>query len=165
MSTKRNRAFGYSALMGLASAATAGALILVAPVAPAAEHGGKGHKYDKYDKDHKKGPPAKMWEEGAHSGTALADNTSVASGSAKAFDHSVASGNAVAKHGSTASGCSVAIDKSTASGADCPPPKVKKPDVTVITKPPKKFVPEEEVEFVPRARAPRAQRVQARFTG
>ena len=159
--TKRNRAFGFSALMGLAGAATAGALILVAPVAPAADHGAKGKGHKDYKKE---APPAKMWEEGAHSGTALADRTSVASGSAKAFDGSVASGNAVAKGGSVASGCSVAIDKSTASGADCPPPKVKKPDVIIIHKPP--VVKEREVvEFVPEARAPRAQRVQARFTG
>ena len=55
------------------------------------------------------------------SGTALADETSVASGSGLALDNSVSSGDAVAIHGSVASGCSVAIDKSTSSGGTCHP--------------------------------------------
>ena len=59
------------------------------------------------------------------SGTALADETSVASGSGLALDNSVASGDAVALHGSVASGCSVAIDHSTASGGTCRPAAAK----------------------------------------
>ena len=55
------------------------------------------------------------------SGTAHADDTSVASGSGLALDNSVASGDAVALHGSVASGCSTAIDHSTASGGNCKP--------------------------------------------
>ena len=55
------------------------------------------------------------------SGTALADETSVASGSGLALDNSVSSGDAVALHGSVASGCSVAIDHSTSSGGTCHP--------------------------------------------
>jgi hypothetical protein len=75
------------------------------------------------------------------SGTAVSDNTSVASGSGRATNDSVASGrgiadrdsvasgDAVARNGSVASGCSTAIDDSTASGADCAPVRV----VTVAT--------------------------------
>jgi hypothetical protein len=50
------------------------------------------------------------------SGTAFADNTSVASGSGQATNNSVASGDAIADNGSVASGCSTALDHSTASG-------------------------------------------------
>ena len=56
------------------------------------------------------------------SGTAHADDNSVASGNAVAIDGSTASGDAVAVHGSTASGCSVATNHSTASGAQDPCP-------------------------------------------
>jgi hypothetical protein len=55
------------------------------------------------------------------SGTAHADQTSVASGSGLALDNSVSSGDAVALHGSVASGCSTAINLSTASGGNCAP--------------------------------------------
>lgn len=53
---------------------------------------------------------------GLTSGTAWADNGSVASGSAIAINNSTASGDAVAIDGSVASGCSTATWNSTASG-------------------------------------------------
>ncbi len=53
---------------------------------------------------------------GLTSGTAWADNGSVASGSAIAINDSTASGDAVAIDGSVASGCSTATWDSTASG-------------------------------------------------
>jgi LPXTG-motif cell wall-anchored protein len=53
---------------------------------------------------------------GLTSGTAWADNGSVASGSAIAINDSTASGDAVAIDGSVASGCSTATWESTASG-------------------------------------------------
>ncbi len=64
--------------------------------------------------------PASADESGAPpgltSGTAWADNGSVASGSAIAINDSTASGDAVAIDGSVASGCSTATWDSTASG-------------------------------------------------
>jgi phage-related tail fiber protein len=53
---------------------------------------------------------------GLTSGTAFAENGSVASGSAVAINDSTASGDAVATDGSVASGCSTATWNSTASG-------------------------------------------------
>lgn len=53
------------------------------------------------------------------SGTAVADDSSVASGNATAVDESTASGDSVAVGGSVASGCSFAEDHSTASGDSC----------------------------------------------
>ncbi len=53
---------------------------------------------------------------GLTSGTAWADNGSVASGSAIAINDSTASGDAIAIDGSVASGCSTATWDSTASG-------------------------------------------------
>jgi hypothetical protein len=92
MTTTKIRAAGVACLAALTGFLTAGTLILVAPSSPAEQ-----------------------------SGTATADQSSVASGNATAINGSVASGNSFAQNGSVASGCSTAIDNSTASGGPpCP---------------------------------------------
>lgn len=91
MTIDKIRVASVSGLTALAGVVAAGSLLL-APAAPAEQ-----------------------------SGTANADNTSVASGTAHASDHSVASGNATATGGSVGSGCSVASNHSTASGSECAP--------------------------------------------
>ena len=92
MTTTKIRAAGVACLAALTGFLTAGTLILVAPSAPAEQ-----------------------------SGTATADQSSVASGNATAINGSVASGSSFAENGSVASGCSTAIDNSTASGGPpCP---------------------------------------------
>jgi hypothetical protein len=92
MTTTKIRAAGVACLAALTGFLTAGTLILVAPSAPAEQ-----------------------------SGTATADQSSVASGNATAINGSVASGDATAINGSVASGCSTAINDSTASGGPpCP---------------------------------------------
>jgi hypothetical protein len=92
MTTTKIRAAGVACLAALTGFLTAGALVLVAPTAPAEQ-----------------------------SGTATADQSSVASGSGTAINDSTASGDAVAINGSVASGCSTAINDSTASGGACAP--------------------------------------------
>lgn len=73
---------------------------------------------------------------GHTSGTAIADNNSVASGTADARNNSTASGDAIARDGSVSSGCAEAHNHSTASGGLCPAPEAKQVhEVTKAAKP------------------------------
>ena len=104
MKINKIRAAGIGCLAAMTGLVTAASMVLTAPADAA---------HTKAHQEHATvAPPASP----TSSGTAHADDTSVASGNATAIDGSVASGDAVAIHGSVASGCSTAIDHSVTSG-------------------------------------------------
>jgi hypothetical protein len=115
MKINKIRAAGIGCLAAMTGLVTAASMVLTAPADAAREH---SHANE-----------AAVEAPGPHSGSCVADSTSVCSGSGQATNNSVSSGDAIADNGSVASGCSVALDHSTASGGEpCPPhaPKAEK---------------------------------------
>jgi hypothetical protein len=104
MKINKIRVAGVGCLAAVTGLVTAASMVLTAP-ADAAKTS--------------KQPPAATVEQGAHSGSCFADESSVCSGSGDATNGSVSSGDSSADNGSVSSGCSEAENHSVSSGGDC----------------------------------------------